>query len=77
MYLQNTVSIHPISSDPGCDMVPKDELDSSNTISFLTKNPFFYLFNLFHGRNGGDTRYTTILNQKIDFKKWRIYSLYQ
>ena len=26
-YLQNTVSIHPISSDPGCDMVPKDELD--------------------------------------------------
>ncbi|KAJ7003017.1 Ycf2 [Populus alba x Populus x berolinensis] len=26
-YLQNTVSIHPISSDPGCDMVLKDELD--------------------------------------------------
>ncbi|KAH7557547.1 hypothetical protein JRO89_XS11G0177900 [Xanthoceras sorbifolium] len=26
-YLQNTVSIHPISSDPGCDMVPKDVLD--------------------------------------------------
>uniref|UniRef100_A0A6N2NLU9 Protein Ycf2 n=1 Tax=Salix viminalis TaxID=40686 RepID=A0A6N2NLU9_SALVM len=26
-YLQNTVSIHPISSDPGCDMVRKDELD--------------------------------------------------
>ncbi|TYJ15054.1 hypothetical protein E1A91_A10G158700v1, partial [Gossypium mustelinum] len=24
MYLQNTVSIHPISSDPGCDMVLKD-----------------------------------------------------
>lgn len=39
MYLQNTVSIHPISSDPGCDMVPKDELDSSNKISFLNKNP--------------------------------------
>lgn len=77
MYLQNTVSIHPISSDPGCDMVPKDELDSSNTISFLNKNPFFYLFHLFHGRNGGDTRYTTILNQKIDFKNWGIYSLYQ
>lgn len=77
MYLQNTVSIHPISSDPGCDMVPKDERDSSNTISFLNKNPFFYLFHLFHGRNGGDRRYTTILNQKIDFKKWRIYSLYQ
>nr|YP_010010810.1 hypothetical chloroplast RF21 [Tibetia himalaica]QOI00429.1 hypothetical chloroplast RF21 [Tibetia himalaica] len=25
MYLQNTVSIHPIASDSGCDMVPKDE----------------------------------------------------
>ena len=28
MYLQNTVSIHHISSDPECDMVPKDELSS-------------------------------------------------
>nr|YP_009526530.1 hypothetical protein [Ammopiptanthus mongolicus]AXV54289.1 hypothetical protein [Ammopiptanthus mongolicus] len=53
MYLQNTVSIHPISSDPGCDMVPKDELDSSNKISFLNKNPFFGLFHLFHDRNMG------------------------
>nr|YP_010282652.1 hypothetical chloroplast RF21 [Elatostema stewardii]YP_010282671.1 hypothetical chloroplast RF21 [Elatostema stewardii]UHM25403.1 hypothetical chloroplast RF21 [Elatostema stewardii]UHM25422.1 hypothetical chloroplast RF21 [Elatostema stewardii] len=54
-YLQNTVSIHPISSDPGCDMVPKDELDmdSSNKISFLNKNPFFFLFHLFHDRNRG------------------------
>nr|YP_009914947.1 Ycf2 [Chuquiraga oppositifolia]YP_009914966.1 Ycf2 [Chuquiraga oppositifolia]QLF67656.1 Ycf2 [Chuquiraga oppositifolia]QLF67674.1 Ycf2 [Chuquiraga oppositifolia] len=45
-YLQNTVSIHPISSDSGCDMVPKDEpdMDSSNKISFLNKNPFFDLF---------------------------------
>nr|AQU64636.1 Ycf2 [Camptotheca acuminata]AQU64637.1 Ycf2 [Camptotheca acuminata]ARJ37131.1 ycf2 [Camptotheca acuminata]ARJ37132.1 ycf2 [Camptotheca acuminata]ATN40478.1 Ycf2 [Camptotheca acuminata] len=53
--LQNTVSIHPISSDPGCDMVPKDEpdMDSSNKISFLNKNPFFYLFHLFHDRNRG------------------------
>ncbi|KAL8551031.1 hypothetical protein ACS0TY_000203 [Phlomoides rotata] len=42
-YLQNTVSIHPISSDPGCDRVLKDELDmdSSNKISFLNKNSFF------------------------------------
>ncbi|RYR46519.1 hypothetical protein Ahy_A07g032244 [Arachis hypogaea] len=53
MYLQNTVSIHPISSDPGWDMVPKDELDSSNKISFLNKNPFFGLFHLFHERNRG------------------------
>nr|YP_010420656.1 hypothetical protein RF2 [Urera baccifera]YP_010420673.1 hypothetical protein RF2 [Urera baccifera]USG98333.1 hypothetical protein RF2 [Urera sp. W144]USG54376.1 hypothetical protein RF2 [Urera baccifera]USG54393.1 hypothetical protein RF2 [Urera baccifera]USG98163.1 hypothetical protein RF2 [Urera baccifera]USG98181.1 hypothetical protein RF2 [Urera baccifera] len=54
-YLQNTVSIHPISSDPGYDMVPKDELDmdSSNKISFLNKNPFFDLFHLFHDRNRG------------------------
>nr|YP_010892211.1 hypothetical chloroplast RF2 [Ludwigia hyssopifolia]YP_010892228.1 hypothetical chloroplast RF2 [Ludwigia hyssopifolia]WJO89907.1 hypothetical chloroplast RF2 [Ludwigia hyssopifolia]WJO89924.1 hypothetical chloroplast RF2 [Ludwigia hyssopifolia] len=54
-YLQNTVSIHPISSDPGCDMVPKDELDmdSSNKISFLNKNTFFDLFHLFHDRNRG------------------------
>nr|YP_010288289.1 Ycf2 [Rubia yunnanensis]YP_010288307.1 Ycf2 [Rubia yunnanensis]UKU08890.1 Ycf2 [Rubia yunnanensis]UKU08910.1 Ycf2 [Rubia yunnanensis]UNP54770.1 Ycf2 protein [Rubia yunnanensis]UNP54788.1 Ycf2 protein [Rubia yunnanensis] len=54
-YLQNTVSIHPISSDPGCDMVPKDEpdMDSSNKISFLNKDSFFDLFHLFHARNRG------------------------
>ncbi|XWS46131.1 hypothetical protein CRYUN_Cryun14cG0037500 [Craigia yunnanensis] len=52
-YLQNTVSIHPISSDPGCDMVPKDDLGSSNKISFLNKNPFFDLFHLFHDQNRG------------------------
>nr|YP_010723585.1 Ycf2 protein [Freesia laxa]YP_010723602.1 Ycf2 protein [Freesia laxa]WDW26955.1 Ycf2 protein [Freesia laxa]WDW26972.1 Ycf2 protein [Freesia laxa] len=54
-YLQNTVSIHPISSDPGCDTVPKDEpdMDSSNKISLLNKNPFFDLFHLFHDRNKG------------------------
>nr|QWL22226.1 hypothetical protein RF2 [Syndiclis marlipoensis]QWL22243.1 hypothetical protein RF2 [Syndiclis marlipoensis] len=54
-YLQNTVSIHPISSDPGCDMVPKDEpdMDSSNKISFLNENAFFDLFHLFHDRNKG------------------------
>ncbi|KAG5568517.1 hypothetical protein H5410_064459 [Solanum commersonii] len=54
-YLQNTISIHPISSDLGCDMVPKDEPDmhSSNKISFLNKNPFFVLFHLFHDRNRG------------------------
>nr|QVX28783.1 hypothetical protein RF2 [Poiretia bahiana]QVX28800.1 hypothetical protein RF2 [Poiretia bahiana] len=53
MYLQNTVSIHPISSDPGWDMVPKDELSSSNNISLLNQNPFFCLFHLFHDRNRG------------------------
>ena len=36
-------------------MVPKDEpdMDSSNKISFLNKNPFFHLFHLFHDRNRG------------------------
>nr|YP_009729860.1 Ycf2 [Caldesia grandis] len=55
-YLQNTVSIHPISSDPGCYMVPKDEpdIDSSNKISFLNKKPFLGLFRLFHDRNKGE-----------------------
>nr|WIW41588.1 hypothetical protein RF2 [Helleborus thibetanus] len=54
-YLQNTVSIHPILSDPGCDIVPKDEpdMDSSNKISFLNQNSFFDLFHLFHDRNRG------------------------
>ena len=54
-YLQNTVSIHPISSDLGCDMVPKDELDmdSSNKISFLNKNPFLiYFIYSMNGRGG-------------------------
>nr|YP_010725624.1 hypothetical chloroplast RF21 [Ellisiophyllum pinnatum]WDY12525.1 hypothetical chloroplast RF21 [Ellisiophyllum pinnatum] len=57
-YLQNTVSINPISSDPGCDRVLKDEpdMDSSNKISFLNKNPFFDLFHLFHDRNRGGYR---------------------
>nr|AYH52059.1 Ycf2 [Amphilophium buccinatorium] len=52
-YLQNTVSIHPISSDPGCDRVLKDEPDMDKKISFLNKNPFFDLFHLFHDRNRG------------------------
>nr|YP_009527189.1 hypothetical chloroplast RF21 [Stemona japonica]YP_009527206.1 hypothetical chloroplast RF21 [Stemona japonica]AYA54145.1 hypothetical chloroplast RF21 [Stemona japonica]AYA54162.1 hypothetical chloroplast RF21 [Stemona japonica] len=54
-YLQNTVSMHPISSDPGCDRVPKDEpdMDSSNKISFFNKNLFLDLFHLFHDRNKG------------------------
>ncbi|PHU30263.1 hypothetical protein BC332_02356 [Capsicum chinense] len=54
-YLQNTISIHPISSDMGCDMVLKNEpdMDSSNKILFLNKNPFFDLFHLFHDRNRG------------------------
>ncbi|XVE53925.1 hypothetical protein DITRI_Ditri03aG0041200 [Diplodiscus trichospermus] len=51
-------------------MVPKDELGSSNKISFLNKNSFFDLFHLFHDQNRGDTCYTTTLNQKRDLKKW-------
>nr|YP_009996492.1 hypothetical chloroplast RF21 [Astragalus laxmannii]QNQ65881.1 hypothetical chloroplast RF21 [Astragalus laxmannii]WDD39443.1 hypothetical chloroplast RF21 [Astragalus mongholicus var. dahuricus]WFG52249.1 hypothetical chloroplast RF21 [Astragalus laxmannii]WFG52325.1 hypothetical chloroplast RF21 [Astragalus laxmannii] len=54
MYLQKTVSIHPISSDPGCNMVMKDELDSSYNISLLNKNPLFGLLHLFQYRNRGE-----------------------
>ncbi|MFQ6656687.1 hypothetical protein Gotur_026687 [Gossypium turneri] len=50
-------------------MVSKDELRSSNKISFLNKNLIFYLFHLFHDQNRGDTCYTMIFNQKRDFKK--------
>nr|YP_010832659.1 hypothetical chloroplast RF21 [Astragalus jiuquanensis]WFG52401.1 hypothetical chloroplast RF21 [Astragalus jiuquanensis] len=54
MYLQKTVSIHPISSDPGLNMVPKDELESSYNISLLNKNPLIFLVHLFSlDRNGG------------------------
>ena len=53
MYLQNTVSIHPISSDPGCGRFAKDKLDSSDKISFLNKNLLFGLFHLFYDQNRG------------------------
>nr|YP_010273735.1 hypothetical chloroplast RF21 [Dinetus racemosus]YP_010273752.1 hypothetical chloroplast RF21 [Dinetus racemosus]UKO32143.1 hypothetical chloroplast RF21 [Dinetus racemosus]UKO32160.1 hypothetical chloroplast RF21 [Dinetus racemosus] len=54
-YLQKTVSIHSLSSDRGCGMVLKDDLDmdSSNKILFFNKNPFFDLFHRFHDRNWG------------------------
>lgn len=42
---------HEITSNSGCDMVLKDEIDSSNKISLLKKNPFIYLFHLFHNWN--------------------------
>nr|YP_009747743.1 Ycf2 protein [Lecanorchis japonica]YP_009747747.1 Ycf2 protein [Lecanorchis japonica]QII89423.1 Ycf2 protein [Lecanorchis japonica]QII89427.1 Ycf2 protein [Lecanorchis japonica] len=44
-YLKNTVSIHP--SEPY--HIP--DMDSSDQISFLKKNPFLYFFHLFHDRN--------------------------
>nr|YP_010389642.1 hypothetical chloroplast RF21 [Chesneya acaulis]UPT34344.1 hypothetical chloroplast RF21 [Chesneya acaulis] len=53
MYLKKTVSIHPIASDSGYDMVSKAELESSNKISFLNKNSLFGLFHLFPDRNRG------------------------
>ena len=54
-YLQNTVSIHPISSDRGYDMVPQDEtsIESSNKTSFWDQNRFLGFFHLFHDRNKG------------------------
>nr|NP_054393.1 Ycf2 [Epifagus virginiana]NP_054397.1 Ycf2 [Epifagus virginiana]P30072.1 RecName: Full=Protein Ycf2 [Epifagus virginiana]AAA65867.1 unknown [Epifagus virginiana]AAA65873.1 unknown [Epifagus virginiana] len=65
-YLKNTVSIHPISSDPGCDGVLKDEpdMDSSNKISVFNKNTFIYLFHLFHDWN----RVGYTLNLHHDFE---------
>nr|YP_010193578.1 hypothetical protein Ycf2 [Phyllospadix iwatensis]YP_010193596.1 hypothetical protein Ycf2 [Phyllospadix iwatensis]QZQ52798.1 hypothetical protein Ycf2 [Phyllospadix iwatensis]QZQ52816.1 hypothetical protein Ycf2 [Phyllospadix iwatensis] len=71
LYLQNTVSIHPISSDPGCDRVPKDEpdIDSSNKISFLNKNPFLGLFHLFHDRNKGGYTLRHNLESKERFQE--------
>ncbi|KAI3953036.1 hypothetical protein MKW92_042254 [Papaver armeniacum] len=39
-YLQNTVSIHPISSDQGCDMVFNSRDESKNK-SFLVLPPIF------------------------------------
>nr|QHN57740.1 hypothetical chloroplast RF2 [Cleisostoma paniculatum]QHN57748.1 hypothetical chloroplast RF2 [Cleisostoma paniculatum] len=54
-YLQDTVSIHPSEPYHIPNLVPKDEpdMDSSNKISFLNKNPFFDFFHLFHDRNKG------------------------
>nr|UCS40777.1 hypothetical protein RF2 [Astragalus nuttallianus var. imperfectus] len=65
MYLQNTVSIHPISSDAGYNMVTKDELDSSNKISLLKKNPPFGLLHLFQYRNRGGY----MLHHYLEFEK--------
>nr|YP_009968437.1 Ycf2 protein [Galega officinalis]QMX77641.1 Ycf2 protein [Galega officinalis] len=65
MYLQNTVSIHPISADTGCHRVSKDELDSSEKISFLNKNPRFGLFHLFHDRNRGGY----LLNHDFEYEE--------
>ncbi|CAI8585201.1 unnamed protein product, partial [Vicia faba] len=54
MYLQNNVSIHPISSDGGCDRIAKEKLLTvQNNNSFLTKNLVFGLFHLFHDQNRG------------------------
>nr|YP_010448625.1 hypothetical protein RF2 [Schnabelia terniflora]YP_010448648.1 hypothetical protein RF2 [Schnabelia terniflora]UTS56660.1 hypothetical protein RF2 [Schnabelia terniflora]UTS56661.1 hypothetical protein RF2 [Schnabelia terniflora]UZG90256.1 Ycf2 [Schnabelia terniflora]UZG90279.1 Ycf2 [Schnabelia terniflora] len=50
-HLQKTISIsiHPVLSDPGCDLVLKDEsdMDSCNKILFVSKKPFLDLFHLF------------------------------
>nr|YP_010176756.1 hypothetical chloroplast RF21 [Vicia costata]QSQ72459.1 hypothetical chloroplast RF21 [Vicia costata] len=51
IYLQKNVSIHPISSDGGCDMVAKEKLLTvQNKNSFLTKNEerFKEMSNLFN-----------------------------
>nr|QJD20933.1 hypothetical chloroplast RF21 [Trifolium alexandrinum] len=45
LYLQNTVSIHPISSDPECDRVTKDELLK---VYFESEERFQEMANLFN-----------------------------
>nr|YP_009570908.1 hypothetical protein RF2 [Mesembryanthemum cordifolium]YP_009570925.1 hypothetical protein RF2 [Mesembryanthemum cordifolium]QBC68013.1 hypothetical protein RF2 [Mesembryanthemum cordifolium]QBC68014.1 hypothetical protein RF2 [Mesembryanthemum cordifolium] len=84
-YLQNTVSIHPISSDPGCDMVPKDEpdMDSSDKISFLNNNEIFYLFHLFNVLNRSDRSFEygiqrdQIGNDTLNHRTIRKYTINQ
>ncbi|KAL4184801.1 hypothetical protein AMTRI_Chr10g227330 [Amborella trichopoda] len=64
--------------DPGCDMVPKDELDmdSSNKISFLNKNPFCNLFHLFHGWNkGGYTLHHDFESEERFQKREHLFTL--
>ncbi|PIN06146.1 hypothetical protein CDL12_21307 [Handroanthus impetiginosus] len=53
--LINQREIQPLKENLGCDKVLKDEpdMDGSNKISFLNKNPFFDLFHLFHDWNKG------------------------
>nr|YP_009433354.1 hypothetical chloroplast RF21 [Zostera marina]YP_009433371.1 hypothetical chloroplast RF21 [Zostera marina]ATD85264.1 hypothetical chloroplast RF21 [Zostera marina]ATD85281.1 hypothetical chloroplast RF21 [Zostera marina] len=78
LYLQNTVSINPISSDPGCYRVPKDEpdIDSSNNFLFLNKKPFASISSIIHssiiqhGNNGGYTLRHN-LESKERFQKMR------
>nr|AZL92881.1 Ycf2 [Cuscuta japonica] len=48
-YLQKTVSIHSISSDPRWDRVPKHDPDMDS----FKKNALFFLFHRFHERNRG------------------------
>nr|YP_009166849.1 putative chloroplast RF21 [Viscum crassulae]YP_009166857.1 putative chloroplast RF21 [Viscum crassulae]ALC75149.1 putative chloroplast RF21 [Viscum crassulae]ALC75157.1 putative chloroplast RF21 [Viscum crassulae] len=75
-YNQNTVSMHPISSDPGCDMVPKDEPDmESDQISFLNNNPFLDLFHLFHDRNRGGYTYHHDFESEEIFKMSDLFTL--
>ncbi|KAH0714971.1 hypothetical protein KY284_007876 [Solanum tuberosum] len=52
---QQDLSFVPSRQSEKKDMVSNDEpdMDSSNKISFLNKNPFFDLFHLFHERNRG------------------------
>nr|YP_010193663.1 hypothetical protein Ycf2 [Zostera japonica]YP_010193681.1 hypothetical protein Ycf2 [Zostera japonica]QZQ52883.1 hypothetical protein Ycf2 [Zostera japonica]QZQ52901.1 hypothetical protein Ycf2 [Zostera japonica] len=73
LYLQNTVSIHPISSDPGCYRVPKDEpdIDSSNNILFLNKKPFWLISSITHHGNKGGYTLRHNLESKDRFQEMR------
>ncbi|KAL4359683.1 hypothetical protein AHAS_Ahas08G0101900 [Arachis hypogaea] len=46
-------------------------IGNNNTMHRLLSADRLNIYKLFHERNRGDTRYTTILNQKRDLKKWQ------
>ncbi|MCD9644666.1 hypothetical protein HAX54_033074 [Datura stramonium] len=74
---QNFIWVRIPARDPGCDMVPQDEpdMDSSNKISFLNKNPFLIYFIYSMTGTGEDTRYTTILNPEEISRNMNLFTL--
>ncbi|RYR43180.1 hypothetical protein Ahy_A08g039615 isoform C [Arachis hypogaea] len=50
-------------------------IGNNNTMHRLLSADRLNIYKLFHERNRGDTRYTTILNQKRDLKKWQKMSI--
>lgn len=78
MYIQNTISIHHISSNSGCDMVLKYEpnIDSSKRFHSQIKIYFLIYFIYSMTKTKGDICYTIILDKKgISRNDKSIYSI--